>query len=393
MKHLCHLFMFSIALIVGTSPAQGGPALTTTLLGSNETPPNASTATGNAVVALESGNNTLDVVESFVGLIGGPASAAHIHCCASPGVAAMVAVPFPNFPAATSGTYANTFDLSVAGTYTAAFITANGGTVDSAKAAFITGLKTGQTYVNIHNATFPGGEIRGQLLPTNTHDFNVDGKSDIAWRDGPSGTVASWLMNSFQVRQSGTYGAVGNNWQIVGQRDFDGDGRADLLWRDSQTGTPAIWLLNGLQVMQTGGFSPVDNNWVVAGTGDFNGDGKGDIVWFHNPTGTVAVWLLNGFSTPQTGILGIVPSGWAIAGTGDFNGDGMTDILWYHAASGTVAIWLLNGASVLQTGTVGVLEAAVGPSSARATSTATARATYSGITLRAAPWVLGCSMV
>src|SRR6516162_10237750 len=145
MKHLCHLFMFSIALIVGTSPAQGGPALTTTLLGSNETPPNASTATGNAVVALESGNNTLDVVESFVGLIGGPASAAHIHCCASPGVAAMdgvaamVAVPFPNFPAATSGTYANTFDLSVAGTYTAAFITANGGTVDSAKAAFITG--------------------------------------------------------------------------------------------------------------------------------------------------------------------------------------------------------------------------------------------------------------
>ena len=43
MKHLCHLFMFSIALIVGTSPAQGGPALTTTLLGSNETPPNAST--------------------------------------------------------------------------------------------------------------------------------------------------------------------------------------------------------------------------------------------------------------------------------------------------------------------------------------------------------------
>jgi len=188
MKHLCHLFMFSIALIVGTSPAQGGPALTTTLLGSNETPPNASTATGNAVVALESGNNTLDVVESFVGLIGGPASAAHIHCCAAPGVAAMVAVPLTGFPAATSGTYANTFDLSVAGTYTAAFITANGGTVDSAKAAFITGLKTGQTYVNIHNATFPGGEIRGflQQVPEPASltllGIGLAGMAGYAWR-------------------------------------------------------------------------------------------------------------------------------------------------------------------------------------------------------------------
>src|SRR5215468_10157733 len=116
MKRLCHLFMFSVALVVGTSSARGATLLTTTLLGSNETPPNASTATGSALVTLESNNNTLDVSESFAGLIGGPASAAHIHCCASPGVAAMVAVPFPGFPAATSGTYVNSFDLSVAGT-------------------------------------------------------------------------------------------------------------------------------------------------------------------------------------------------------------------------------------------------------------------------------------
>ena len=27
----------------------------------------------------------------------------------------------------------------------------------------ITWLETGQTYVNIHDAVFPGGEIRGQL--------------------------------------------------------------------------------------------------------------------------------------------------------------------------------------------------------------------------------------
>ena len=36
-----------------------------------------------------------------------------------------------------SGTYTNTFDLTLATTYNAAFITANGGTVANAEAAFL----------------------------------------------------------------------------------------------------------------------------------------------------------------------------------------------------------------------------------------------------------------
>jgi hypothetical protein len=107
----------------------------------------------------------LTVDESFSGLTGGPAVAAHIHCCAPAGVNAMVAVPFTGFPAATSGTYLNTFDLTLLGTYNAAFVAANGGTAASAEAALIAGLNSFQTYVNIHDATFPGGEIRGQLVP------------------------------------------------------------------------------------------------------------------------------------------------------------------------------------------------------------------------------------
>jgi hypothetical protein len=40
---------------------------------------------------------------------------------------------------------------------------ANGNTAASAEAAFIVGLNDGQTYVNVHSMSFPGGEIRGQL--------------------------------------------------------------------------------------------------------------------------------------------------------------------------------------------------------------------------------------
>jgi CHRD domain len=167
MVHRSRLLMFAVVLALASSSAHAA-TFTATLLGSNETPPNASTATGTALVTLN--GNLLTVDESFSGLIGGAASAAHIHCCEPPGTAAGVAVPFPfsgvpSFPAATSGTYMNTFDLTLAATYLPAFLTAHGGTAAGAEAFLIAGLDSGLAYVNIHNATFPGGEIRGQLEP------------------------------------------------------------------------------------------------------------------------------------------------------------------------------------------------------------------------------------
>jgi len=92
-----------------------------------------------------------------------PASAAHIHCCGPIGVNEIVAVPFTPFPNATSGTFMATVDLTLAATYNGAFITQEGGTVGLAEAGLIAALNSGNTYANIHNANFPGGEIRGQI--------------------------------------------------------------------------------------------------------------------------------------------------------------------------------------------------------------------------------------
>lgn len=120
-----------------------------TLTGAAQVPSNTSTATGSATVTLESDNVTLVVDLAFSNLTGGPATAAHIHCCASPGANAGVALPFSGFPGATSGTYLNTFDLTT--------------DLMIPLATFLTGLEAGQAYINIHDADFPGGEIRGQL--------------------------------------------------------------------------------------------------------------------------------------------------------------------------------------------------------------------------------------
>src|SRR5260370_1393766 len=69
---------------------------------------------------------------------------------------------------------------------------------------------------------------------TKTHDFNGDGKSDIAWRD-TSGNVTIGEMNGTTVLNPNTAGVgnVATTWSIVGIGDFNGDGKWDILWRDT----------------------------------------------------------------------------------------------------------------------------------------------------------------
>jgi hypothetical protein len=50
--------------------------------------------------------------------------------------------------------------------HNAAFVTASGGTAADAESALLAALFSGDAYANIHDATFPGGEIRGRLVET-----------------------------------------------------------------------------------------------------------------------------------------------------------------------------------------------------------------------------------
>jgi len=165
MAHRSRLLMFAIALALMSSSAHAATlTFATTLLGSNEVPPNSSTATGTAMVTVT--GDSLSVTETFTGL-NNVVSGSHIHCCAPPGNNVQIALPFTGFPSATSGTYSNTFDLTLSTTYTSGFLTAEGGTAAGAEAALITALEDGQAYANIHDTpNFGGGEIRGWFVQT-----------------------------------------------------------------------------------------------------------------------------------------------------------------------------------------------------------------------------------
>lgn len=153
LKHL--LSTFALLTLSIAAPSFATPIdYTATLAGSNQLPPNSSTGTGTALLSLSGNMLTVDV--TFSGITAS-AGAGHIHCCAAGAANAPVVIPFAGFPAATSGTYNHTFDLST-------FNFSGGGT----EAALIAGLNDGQAYVNIHDKNFPGGEIRGDLSRATT---------------------------------------------------------------------------------------------------------------------------------------------------------------------------------------------------------------------------------
>lgn len=126
------------------------------------------TGGGSALVTLDDVANLMRVQATFSGL-SGTTTASHIHApTPTPGTGnAGVATPVPTFVGfplgVTGGVYDQTYDMTLASSFNPAFVTANGGTVDSARAALFSFMAEGRSYLNIHTTTFAGGEIRANL--------------------------------------------------------------------------------------------------------------------------------------------------------------------------------------------------------------------------------------
>lgn len=170
-----HCFMYTflrtrlcclvLVTLLGTSPARAhfieaagqltGPGAGT-----------ASAATGNALVQLDLDLVTMRVVIDFTGLSGNSVTANLFVPTPPSGVGDIIAnVPsLLAFPAGvTSGTYDQTFDLTVAGSYNPAFITAAGGTVFDALQALHDAVEADSAFITITSTSFGGGEISGAL--------------------------------------------------------------------------------------------------------------------------------------------------------------------------------------------------------------------------------------
>lgn len=139
------------------------------LSGANESPANSSPAIGFGIANFDPSAHTLQLLVNFSGLQG-TTTASHIHAptlltlSGNAGVATTTPT-FAGFPlGVTSGVYSNTLDLTLASSYNAAYITANGGSIPDSETALFAALVAGKAYLNIHTTAFSGGEIRGFLV-------------------------------------------------------------------------------------------------------------------------------------------------------------------------------------------------------------------------------------
>lgn len=131
--------LLAVASVLALSACGDSDTFEATLSGAKEKPTAVTTtATGDAKAVIE--GTTVTVTGNYSGL-SGPATLAHIHGPADVNTAAGVLCAL-TVPSAAAGTITGTCTLT---------------------AEQIQNIRDGLTYVNIHTAANPTGEIRGQL--------------------------------------------------------------------------------------------------------------------------------------------------------------------------------------------------------------------------------------
>ncbi len=221
------LFVFALSIRAETT-------FISNLDGLQETPPNASNAAGVGSVILNEAETQVTITLYFQGLSSSQ-TAAHIHSPAPRGVSAAVIQPLPN------GNFTQTFPIS---------------------AAEVVNLKAGLWYFNVHNANFPGGEIRGQIKPISNVDAVAmpfsNGSLDAAFN---SGGVVTSKIDTGSVAQAV---AVQKDGKIIVAGFSNRPGDTDFaMFRYNPDGTLDATFGNGGKVKTPVGES-FDNAFAVA---------------------------------------------------------------------------------------------------------------------------------
>jgi hypothetical protein len=173
--------------------------------------------------------------------------------------------------------------------------------------ALVEWLMNGSTISASASPTFGGSPVSPDSTwnVAGIGDFNDDGKPDVLWRNS-NGALALWQMNGSSISTSASPTSSGStvspdaSWSVAGIGDFNGDGKADILWRQGTTGSLAMWMMNGSAIASSASVTyqgtaiTPDSTWNIVEVGDFNGGSDSEILWRQSTTGVLAEWQMNG---------------------------------------------------------------------------------------------------
>ncbi|HEX3760667.1 MAG TPA: CHRD domain-containing protein [Kofleriaceae bacterium] len=167
-----------VSAVIGHRAAAGGRDVTlrATLSGLSEVPPIKTAATGTLWATLDEARRQISFTLDYRNLTT-PPTEAHIHFGPTKVNGGVIAYfcgggGQPACPTATTG--------RITGTITAANVVALDaqGIKASDFAGVVYAIRTGNAYVNIHNATFPAGEPRGQIATSGAGRAEGSASSD-----------------------------------------------------------------------------------------------------------------------------------------------------------------------------------------------------------------------
>ena len=139
-------FLLGIAIMAASSRAQV-TILEASLDGGQEVPPTPSRATGQLSMSIDQSTNLFNLLVLVQGIDLADLTGAHIHL-APVGVNGPIIV-----------------DLDASQWFASAGAIGRTILADSFPAANVAALLSEGTYINVHTTQFPGGEIRGQIVP------------------------------------------------------------------------------------------------------------------------------------------------------------------------------------------------------------------------------------
>lgn len=335
MQRFVRLFSIALCFAVLVSAASG-QTFTAFINSAQEVPTNSSTGKGFARIFLNESAGTINFTVSFSGLSSNQ-SAAHIHGAAGVGTNAGVLIDL-GAVGGTSGTITGTRSITP---------------------TQIASLKSNQTYVNIHSANFPGGEIRGQVALRRVLDFDGDGATDLSILRFPNvsppgvSQITVWNRNSqgFASNQTVQWGNANTDFPCPG--DYDGDGEDDFcMYRAGASAGQQSFFINLRSSDLTIQWVPWGVNGDQAVNRDYDGDGRTDFTVFRR--GATATdqtqWYILRSSTNS---LQVVPFGTTGNGTtsfdtpipGDYDGDGKFDVAVYRFGQAPANYFIIRRSS------------------------------------------------
>lgn len=162
------LLMAVIGLVPIAAQAQEGRKFKANLISYEEVPALSNAGSGTFKLLIDFTDTSFHYELTFSDISGTGATQSHIHI-AQKGVNGGVMVFFcSNLGNAPPGTQACPANGTISGTITAADVIGGAAAQGIAMGEFaevLKAIRAGTVYANVHSALFPGGEIRGQLVP------------------------------------------------------------------------------------------------------------------------------------------------------------------------------------------------------------------------------------